>query len=378
MDNKNSCLGFFSNGKVYSSRHAIDLSKTWSYHNCLKTNNNIEYGKIYAKGLTLGQVCPEYLKNDWKNINIEKNKFIKTFNISKVDLLENCFYDLVPEFFINDYFSLIEEITKYTFNNYNKPSNHNFLVDLWKLTTDLSYNKLNFNTSININNKSYNNNYIKYNIFGTITGRLSTNKDSFPILQFDKKYRKYLTPKNDLFLIIDFNAAEFRTILSCSGKSQPSEDLLLHFQKKLKLSTREETKKEVYSWFYNINKQNKVLENFIDKNLVLKKYYKNNKVINSFGREIECDRWHALNYLIQSEFSDTFQENVIKLHKKLQNKKSFVNFVVHDELVLDVDKSEIEEILILLKEFSNTRHGKFRTKLQVGLNYGETKLWKIL
>ena len=42
-------------------------------------------------------------------------------------------------------------------------------------------------------------------MFGSITGRLTVHKNSFPILTFPKQYREILLPQNDWFVVFDMN-----------------------------------------------------------------------------------------------------------------------------------------------------------------------------
>ena len=116
---------------------------------------------------------------------------------------------------------------------------------------------------------------LKYDIFGTKTCRLTTKKHSFPILTFPKKYRSIVKPNNDLFVELDYNAAELRMLLALSGKEQPSEDI--HdwnvsnvYQNSL---TREAAKKRIFAWLYNPKSKDKLSNKAYDRNSILKKYY---------------------------------------------------------------------------------------------------------
>ena len=64
---------------------------------------------------------------------------------------------------------------------------------------------------------------VSYDLFGTVTGRLSTKQGSFPILNYKKELRGAIRPKWDCFVELDYNAAEVRTLLSLSGEQQPKE-----------------------------------------------------------------------------------------------------------------------------------------------------------
>lgn len=371
MDNKNFCVGIYGeDDNIHSSLSRKELTHTWDYHpHLFQTQTN--YAKIYCNGLTLNQVCPESLKNNWEKIKQEKQKFLKTFQTAKVCLKTNCFYDLVPDFFLKDYFGIKNEITRHTFNVYEKPENHDFLVGVWKLTDAISKQKIKHKC----NEKRYSSHFIAYNIFGTITGRLAGQKGTFPILLLPKTERKNIFPTRDFFLKLDFNGAELRTAFALAGKEQPQQDVIEILQDILKTDTREKTKKKFYSWLYNPNKNEPLLETFLNKDDVLKKHFDGEKVKNTFGRIIKTDDFHALSYLNQSETNDTFLEKAVELFYRLRRFETKIAFLVHDELVLDVKRSEIEKLKPLLRNFGNTRHGHYLLNIAVGMNYGEMKKW---
>ena len=101
-------------------------------------------------------------------------------------------------------------------------------------------------------------NCISYDIFGTKTGRLSTKKNSFPIMTLNKSYRAILKPKNDLFLELDYNAAELRTLLALSGHTQPDQDIHEWNMKNVygDRLNREESKKRIFSFAIRLSNEN--------------------------------------------------------------------------------------------------------------------------
>ena len=156
--------------------------------------------------------------------------------------------------------------------------------------------------------------HIKYNIFGTKTGRLTTKKNSFPALTLDKTYRGIMKPKNDWFIELDYNAAELRTLLALSGSEQPMEDLHAWNQKILGGDLgREEVKKSIFGWLYNPYAKNKEFERLYNREEIKKKYWDGTHVNTCYNRRIESDEYHSLNYIIQSTFSDLLLRQAIKI-----------------------------------------------------------------
>ena len=139
-----------------------------------------------------------------------------------------------------------------------------------------------------------------YNPWGTVTGRLATNPDTFPILTLNKEFRACIKPTNDWLLELDFNAAELRTLLALCGENQPQNDIHDWNVKNIfgDSLTREEAKVKTFAWLYS-SKENKDLERLYNKDLVRNKYWDGFKITTDYGRTMEnVDEHHALNYIV--------------------------------------------------------------------------------
>jgi hypothetical protein len=210
--------------------------------------------------------------------------------------------------------------------------------------------------------------HISYNIYGSVTGRLATGNNSFPILNLKKEIADIVVPKNNVFVQFDFNGAEIRTLLSLGNQKQPDGDIH-EFNAGLLETTREKAKKKFFAWFYNPNRKNPKLENNYKNEEVLKKYYQNGIVETPFGRKIESDDFHSLNYLLQSTSSDNCLAQAIKISKFLRGRRSFVHSVVHDSITIDFDKDDRDVIHQIKQIFEDTRLGKFPSSMHIGKNY---------
>ena len=137
--------------------------------------------------------------------------------------------------------------------------------------------------------------------------------------------------------------------------------------------TREQTKKRVFAWLYNPRAKNSKLSKHFNRDLALKKYYFNNTVTTPFDRTLKVQEDKALNYLIQSTASDLFLASMLETEKLLKNRKSFTSFCIHDSLVIDFAREDQPIINDLVKKFSNTKFGNFKTNLSIGKNFGAMK-----
>ena len=278
LDDKGACVVVYVNGKLHFDSLPEDLTRTWDYASFLR-DREIEYARLYCNGQTLDQACPEHLLDGWHEKSAKLKAFLVSFRESKVSLSDNCFFDLVPERFLLDFCEIKNEITKYVLKTYEKPKNYDFLRDVSAILAQIRQNELDidedalkdrlyeFKVRQFVNKLTRTNNYIDFNLFGTKTGRLSTRKNSFPIMTMDKTYRKILKPKNDCFVELDFNAAELRTLLALSGIEQPQEDLHdWNIQNVFRgMGTREEAKKRVFAWLYNPAAKDYLLDRTYDR-----------------------------------------------------------------------------------------------------------------
>ena len=387
LDNKGTCVGYYTEKKLIYDRVPTEASKTWSYSPSLR-DHEVEYARIYCGGQSLSDVCPENLKPTWERIAQRSTAFLKAFKSAKLNLREMCLYEVVPEFFLYEFCDIKTEISKHVFANFARPKNHNFLVNLTRMVSDIKLEPLNINLDLirtklmsvagkNFFQKIQNIQHAcSYNPYGTVTGRLTTEPGTFPILTLNKDFRGCLTPQNDWFIELDYNAAEIRTLLALSGLPQPKEDIHEWNRKHVYAGegTREEAKKRIFAWLYNPKSDDQSSSRTYDKALVKNKYWDGQNIMTEFDREIKgVDSHHALNYIIQSTTSDLVLSKAIEIHERLRHMESKISFTMHDSIIIDLKNSEREVIMDLIKIFTSTRFGKYRANISAGKNFGEMK-----
>ena len=379
LDNKRECYKIFCDSALHDDYISEDLTHTWApthhFH-----SQEVEYASLWCNGKSLEEVCPERLKARLQIVTDKAKVFVKTFYNAKINLDDVCFYDLVPEKFLMDYYEVKNQITQHVFENFEKPKNYDFLLNLILFLKDIEGRELSVDKSqvagLDGSEKlSSNDNKIYYNPWKAVTGRLTTNKNSFPILTLNKELRSAIKPNNDVFLELDYNSAELRVLLGLLGQKQPPEDLHEWIRKNVfddKLE-REKSKIKTFAWLYNPESKNKKLNAFFDRNKILDKFYKNGFVETPYGRKIRCDSDKALNYMIQSTSSDMLLTSALNVAKILQDKKSFVSFCIHDSIVIDLsleDKALVDDLRNL---FSDTLFGKLKTNVSLGKDFGNMR-----
>ncbi len=387
LDDKSECVGVYVDGKLHFDGIPDDLTKTWKYTGSVQ-DDAIEYAWLYCGGKDLQGACPEHLKEELTEVQKTFKAYLKSFQIAKINLRDNCFFDLVPSDFLMEFCEVRNKITEHVFETCSRPENYDHLDQAYKLLHKIRYQKLNINvdgcrhlmTSTSdrddirtlVKKKSH---YVDYNLFGTVTGRLTTRRDSNPILTMKTKFRELIKPTNDWLMSFDYNGAEIRTFLSLSGHEQPEEDIhkwnMTHLYGGSPID-REEAKVRFFSSFYN-PEDSSLDESIYSRKHVLDAYYDGTRVKTWFGRSIKVDQRRAFNYVIQSTTADLTIDRAVALDKALEDYKSKVAFIIHDEIVLDIHAEDRYKIPELKEVFQNTKLGRFRANVKAGKTYGTMK-----
>ena len=143
LDNKNHCVGVYSQGALKYEELPEDLSQTWSYAPYLE-DRDIEYASLYGSH-KISEMCPEHLKEDWGEISNRLRAYYKSFRAAKICMDDNCFFDLVPERYLVDLCEIKNKITKYVFENYEKPENYQHTLEVTKMIHEISHQRLKLN-----------------------------------------------------------------------------------------------------------------------------------------------------------------------------------------------------------------------------------------
>lgn len=386
LDNKFDCAGTYIDGQFIWDRVPEGLSKTWAYSDHLY-GKDIDYAQLLVAGKSLNDVCPAHLTQRWEEANNLLKGHYKAINASSIDISDVCFYDLIPQKHLQHYFDTKNEITRWVFDNVERPEHYNLLKRTQAAVKELKRHPVSLNVMGLYHDSKTDPKakhlydafgertpFVDYDIFGTITGRMTTKKNSFPILNLKTELKKHVRPTNDVFLELDFNAAEVRTMLALQDHEQPEEDI--HewnikniFKEDL---SREKAKTKLFAWLYNEDSQS-IQSDFYDRESLRERYYDGEEVQTPFGRTIKAPVRKALNYLLQSTSSDNTLDRFCKISNFLRATRSHVAFVVHDSVVIDLHKDDRFLIPQLSDMFGDTKLGRFRVNCSLGKNLGGMK-----
>lgn len=384
LDDRKECYGLYSNGTFKYDRIPENVTGTWSWDQRL-SDRNVDYAIIYSGGQALSDACPENLRSRLEKRENKIRAFIASAVNAKMKLDELCMFDLVPEQHLKHYCEIKNEICSWVFDTHERPANHDFLVDLHQMAHDIAQNpiiidqkalkkasKTDLKARALLNSLNGQNKPIRYDVWGSVTGRLTTKTGSFPIMNLKKEIANCVVPTNDVFIQFDLNGAEIRTLLSLSrNANHPREDIHDFHMKNVYEGdiSRADAKKRFFAWLYNPYAKDEQIAKFYDRDQILNKYYNNGLVSTPLGRKIETDDYHALNYLLQSTSSDNCMAQCIKINKFLKNSKSFVHSVIHDSLTIDLSFEDRNLLPQIQEIFEDTNLGWFRSSVHAGRNF---------
>ena len=378
LDDKTECVGVYVDGKLHFDNIPEDLTHTWKYAASM-SSADIKYAWLYCEGLPLHEACPPEYKDRMLAAQRKLQAFKKSLTIAKVNLNDHCIFDLIPKDFLMELCEVKNTITQYVFDTYTKPRNYSHLCDVQRLLHKIKHQRLNLNNKgcrhlylSQVNGQKINRwintpKYIDYNLFGTVTGRLTTFENSFPILTIKKVFRKIMKPRNDVFISYDYNGAEIRTLLHLSGQEQPQGDVhQWNIDNVFKRDIdRDLAKTLFFGWLYNPD-STMFDDSIYDKKKLLDEWYRGGYIHTPYKRRIKVNRRKAFNYLIQSTTADRVLEKAVMIDEIMEGRKSFISHILHDEIVLDMHKEDVK-LLPVVKRIFETEG--FKTNIKGGKDY---------
>jgi|TARA_Y100000034_G_scaffold99816_2_gene122823 hypothetical protein len=389
LDDKSQCVGLYADGQLFFDDIPDEITKTWKYTGSLK-DADVQYAWLMTQGASLMEAAPDHLRERLEHAQKRLRAYVRSFSLAKINLRDHCIFDLVPQDFLKEFCEIKNQITAHVFETYEKPECYDHLSRVHKLLFKLKYQNLNLNSTdckrlfmssiVHAHAKKLlaGPHHVDYNLFGTITGRLATYPNSFPILTLQRGLRKLIKPHNDWLISLDYNGAELRTLLALSAQEQPAEDIHEWNMKNIfELSlTREEAKTTIFSWLYNPDSKN-ITTDVYNRDTLLKEYYDNGYLTTPFGRHLSVDRRRAFNYLIQSTTADIVLDRAVAIDKALEGTDSWVSHIVHDEIVLDMTDKDRKLIPEIKKLFATNMLDTFIVNLKAGRDYLDLKDLKL-
>jgi hypothetical protein len=365
LEIEQSCQGLYTDKQFLfeNFQEVLETSNlAWAYSPAIDKDEGYSFLTLFAKDLPLSDFSSDPLAFNSMLELLQSQK--KAANTAKIDFSELCFFDVLPDHLMHKWFSNRESAMRQILTSVKKPDDYDILHKVHVFANTVSHQPLSIGDTIQ---------KIKYDIFSSATGRLATTKGSYPILSIKKEERTSIKPQNELFLEIDLNGAEIRTLLAFSGIDQPSEDIHRWNMKNMPpWISRREAKEIFFAWLYNPKAEDKVYEKYYNKKAYLE-HFDGKSVKTPFGRNLPVDERKALNYLLQSTTSDIVLENTYQIMKKLRGKKSNVAFTMHDSVILDFAREDHSMVSEIKEIFETNRFGRFLSNISIGKDFGNMK-----
>lgn len=371
MDIEKNCKGIYhSQGFEFKNYQKLIKKHNYAWkHSKILEEEQYQYLYIFLKSEDLQNYTenPEEYSNVKKMLEAHK----KAALLAKIDLSSSCVFDIVPEHRLEKWFSMRQSALENLLSKKETPSDYDILHKAHVLVSNIKNQKIRYGNEL----KSVN-----YDIFGSVTGRLTTVKGSVPVLTLKKEQRSMIKPKNDAIVEFDLNAAEIRTLLGLQGIPQPEGDIHKWIGQEVynESINRAQVKQNVFSWLYNFSAPKNRLDEIFSRQIFRDFYCFEKQILKTpFGRNLNTDERKAQNYLLQSTTSDQVIENAYRIQKMLHGKKSEVAFLLHDSIILDMSKEDVIMLGDIKSQFEQTRWGNFVSTCKVGKDFGNLRELKI-
>ena len=128
LDDKRDCRGVFYNGDFYFDKLPRNLDLTWSWSKHLE-DYNVDFAELWVSGKDIGAVAPDHLRDRYLFRQRRLQAHVKAIIQSKINLDDNCIYDLVPRHILRHFYQVKNEITEWVVENHPKPKNYSFLAE---------------------------------------------------------------------------------------------------------------------------------------------------------------------------------------------------------------------------------------------------------
>ena len=137
LDDKRDCKGVFYNGDFYFDKLPRNLDRTWAWSEHLG-EHDVEFAEIWMDGKDIGDACPVHLLDRYLYRQQRLQAHVRAIVQSKINLGDNCIYDLVPRHVLRHFYQLKNEITDWVVENHPKPKNYSFLVESLQTINEVS------------------------------------------------------------------------------------------------------------------------------------------------------------------------------------------------------------------------------------------------
>ena len=157
IDDKTGCESVFCNGDIVNIKDLTKQSKilTWK-HSSILGDFDCDYAWVWSGGKTLEECCPDRLRDRFDYVCGRLKAHMRSLKTAKVCLVTNCFFDLVPQSLMSEYFTIKNEICK-EISKKPKPENYSFLKGVHIMLEEISSTEVNIDPS-NLNDLRFKSN----------------------------------------------------------------------------------------------------------------------------------------------------------------------------------------------------------------------------